>query len=118
MKKPPPEPIDPEIERKCERVLAVTFRGIHHCHPWWDKRIAWGNGIRVTTRRDLATFDGDELTRLVVAAHDECVRVEVSGAAPGYVYVTLHPRKGREGGSWSRHPDIWPGVENARGIPE
>ena len=115
MKKLPPEPIDPAVEEKCKLVLARTFHGIHHCWPWWERRKAWGDGIRVVTRRDLATFDFNELTRLVVAAHDECVRVEISGAAPGYIYIDLHPRK-REGSGSERHPEIEKGIEYARAL--
>jgi hypothetical protein len=45
-------------------------------------------GIRVRYRGDLATHDMDEITRLVVAAHRWCVRVQIS---PGKPVVPLAP---------------------------
>lgn len=81
-------------------------------------------------RSNLSTFDGDALTRLVLAAHQHAVRVDVAAIAavtedsdgdlldadgeptglhPRYeqpvVQVMLHPRK-REGSRYERHPTI------------
>lgn len=59
--------------------------------------------IEVRYRGDLATFDGDELTRLVIAAHQQRVRVGLSGHMRGIVRIYLQPRK-YDGSSMERHP--------------
>lgn len=106
------EPIDPAVEAKCERVLAIAFRGIHHV-PGWSKRDACGpDGIEVRVSHTLDTFDYDVLTRLVVAAHDECVRVEVCPSMRD-LKLYLHVRK-REGSFSERHPDMETAVANVR----
>ena len=100
-------------EEACARVLARAYRGIHHV-PYWRRRKPWGNGIAVSVQGRMATFDFDVLTRLVVAAHDECVRVEIVPGGPGLLKVCLHPRKDRVGPVWERHPTIEDAIVRAR----
>lgn len=107
------EPIDPAVEAKCQRVLAIAFRGIHHVFGWVKRRSAWTNGLSITTHQDLATFDFDVLTRLVVAAHDECVRVEIVPAMRNLT-ILLHVREGRDGSMSHRHPTMEDAVANVR----
>lgn len=78
-----------------------------------------GRYLVVRLTQGLATFDFDDLTRLVLAAHRNAVRVEVSpdiyGAVsdeqPDDIYpmpclrVSLHARH-REGSGVERHPTI------------
>lgn len=106
------EPIDPEVGRRCFRVLDIAFRGIHHVDGWWNRRALWG-GVEISTRQDLSTFDFDLLTRLVVAAHDEAVRVSVSPSGPGMVKIMLWPRQ-REGDFSKRHPTMEQAIEGVR----
>lgn len=54
----------------------------------------------------IATFDDDTLTRLVFAAHDECLRVELSQSRPGHLKILLHPRNLRDGRFCERHPTL------------
>jgi hypothetical protein len=74
---------------RCAWVLFRAFGGFHHVpetpkigHDW----------IEVVSPREMATVDGDVLTRLVVFAHDAGVRVSVSGASRMYSRMYLHPR--------------------------
>lgn len=90
-------------EDRMEAVLAHAFRGIHHVRnihkeskTWW-----W-----VSVWDGLSTYDFDQLTRLVLAAHKYCVRVEIGGSAPRRVKITLHARKLRTGSMFERHPSI------------
>lgn len=96
---------DEEYER-CERVLA----SVHKMHNW--RHVATKAGIvrhdwmvEVRMRGELATFDGDEMTRLVLAAHREYVRVSVSGLCRGHLQLYLHPRQ-PTGSGFERHPGL------------
>ena len=54
----------------------------------------------------LATYDADDLTRLVVGAHDAAVRVSIEACNPHYLRIWFHPR-GRNGANfYSRHPSL------------
>jgi hypothetical protein len=63
---------------------------------------------------DLSTYDYDSLTRLVIAAHDACIRVTVSSSGPNMVKITLWPRDGREGSISDRHATIEQAIETMR----
>lgn len=94
----------PEQEERIKRVLARTYHGIHHVDGW-RKRVAWGDGLKVVVPNGLSTFDFDGLTRLVVAAHDEAVRVEILHGAPHRLVLSFHCRE-REGRMFERHPTL------------
>lgn len=104
-----------EFTAAARRVLDRTFRGIYHL-PNYD-RIDWSdpNVVEVNIGRDLSTFDFDELTRLVIAAHDECVRAELSACNMQYMKLRLTRRGVREGEFWHRHPTIERAIEAYRG---
>lgn len=91
------------FRKRAENVLAATFRGLHHV-PYLH-RAKWSEKhVRVTLHDSLATFDYDELTRLVVAAHDQCVRAEVVPLGR-HLGLFLHDRQ-RSGEVWARHPGL------------
>jgi len=52
----------------------------------------------------MATTDNPYLTRLVFAAHDDCVRVQVSAHTFRHVMIGMHSGRAREGGTMSSHP--------------
>jgi len=90
---------------RAERVLTRTYRGIHHA-PKIHKRMAGSEfeHWEVNHYGDLSTYDFDTLTRLVVAAHEDCVRASISSSGPRMVKITLHNREGTEGSIFMRHP--------------
>jgi hypothetical protein len=102
------------LERHEIRVTDRTIRiaslvwewlgGFHHA-PRNVK--AAGNGIELVFGRghSLPTYDGHSLTRLVMLAHDRCVRAEVSTAGM-HLSVMLHARIGRGGDLYGRHPTL------------
>jgi hypothetical protein len=104
--------IPKEALARMERVLARTYRGIHHCEGWRARR-PFGEGVSVTHYAGMSTYDYDELTRLVVAAHDEAVRVDLIGASHGYIRIGLTPRL-RDGSLYDSHPTIEAAIEKAR----
>ena len=90
----------------------------------WDMLDSWagtrfprirecGNGIEVCLTGDLSTWDWDTLTNLVLYAHAYRVRVELSGAAPRYLRVSLHAREAT-GSTTERHPGLMELMEMAR----
>ncbi len=82
-----------------------------------------GKGWQIVDNRGaLSTFDGNGLTRLVVMAHDLCVRVTVGPncARPldCNMIIAIHPRTCREGDITARHPELEYAAEKIRqGIP-
>lgn len=96
---------DDDYER-CLRVL----HAVHPAHHWPHYatqagiiRTAWC--VEVRFRGDMATFDGDEMTRLVVAAHRERVRASLSARCRGVLTLMLHPRDA-DGAFMQRHPGL------------
>lgn len=99
------DPAELPWKERCLLVLDNAFDGLHHCpgyqvHPHGDT--GW---VSVCVPHDLATFDGDKLTRLVFAGHDYAVRVELANGGPHRVKLLLHPRT-REGRLYYRHPSL------------
>ena len=90
------------VEERMEAVLCDTFLGIHHCPPIKKHE----PGYWTVNAYTLATFDFDNLTRLVLSAHHHCIRAQVSPGGPKGVKISLHARCGRDGGFSCRHPGI------------
>lgn len=94
-----------EFETRVAHILGFAFGGLHnypgnlHRGEWEQDRVA------VTTWHDLATFDGPALTRLVVLCHDECIRLDIQPAMR-HLRLVFHPRQGRDGSVWQRHPTL------------
>ena len=101
---------------RLEQVLSDTFRGINHCGPI-RKHYEGGEFEMWETSKygGMSSFDFDELTRLVISAHDNCVRVEVCQGPPRGVKIRLWPRFTREGSTTQRHPEIEEAVLKFRG---
>lgn len=90
-----------------DRCMAV-LHAVHPPHHWRHyatrkgiTRCEWA--VNVVRCGELATFDGDELTRLVIAAHQYRVRVAVVAHCRGYIRLQLNPR-GDTGRTDQRHP--------------
>ncbi len=107
MKLPSREERSPDVA-KAMKVLEIAFLGEHHL-PYEVKVYPLGGGremVETNVCDGLSTFDFDRLTRLVLAAHDCCVRVEIDSSGPRMLKLRLHPRQGREGEMWQRHPTM------------
>ena len=95
-------------------VLFNRLWGLHHLHRTSLRKVNWGNDyvIEFVYNRELATFDFDSLTVLVVLAHQLMLRVNITGAAPGYLRIQVHKRTTRtEGRMYERCPHIGDVVE-------
>lgn len=93
--------------KECHQLLADLFGGFNHLT---GKVTRFGHGIQYNTHRDLGTYDFNELTRLVVMAHDRCIRASICGSGPGLVKIVLNKRTHAENdGSlsmWEWHPKL------------
>lgn len=89
-------------------LLGEVYLGIYHLNTTSLKKVNWDDEyyIEFNLDRDMATVDFDELTKLVVLAHDRMIRVSISGAAPGYLKLLFHQRKNRNGEISQRCPTI------------
>lgn len=118
-KKPLREPLAPESEERFKRVLAVAFLGLHHCDGWERRQTHTGfcspagDMMSVTTFQDLATYDGELLTRLVIATHEEAVRVSIENGGFKRLVIRLWYRK-REGRHSQRHATIEEAIQSYR----
>jgi len=81
----------------------------------WNIPTNWGRckwyhtakgAISLTYGRDLATFDHDKLTALVLAAHKNCVRVEIEPCNPQYLRIVFWPRETDGERIYARHPTL------------
>lgn len=100
------------LRQKAENVLAVAYRGLHHV----DMRRAKDRGghvFSVCVLGGVSTYDFDVLTRLVIAAHDECVRLDIEAASPKYLRLSFSDRE-REGRIYNRHPTIEEAIQSIR----
>lgn len=91
-----------QFKERALRVIDVAYGGQHHVWSlkWNDGR--WtSNGCTFLVGEMAATYDFAELTKLVVACHDECVRGEIRNGGPGRLRVILTPRERK-----SKHPDV------------
>jgi hypothetical protein len=102
-----------ELERRVYVVLSRAYFGIHHVQWWERRRLEGSHTVSVTVPAGLDTYDGSTLTRLVIAAHDECVRVEVHPAGPHglRLFFTMRRRRGYGLELWT--PDSHPTIETA-----
>lgn len=92
------------FEDRAVQLLSRVFRGMHHVNGL--KKVSPRHWTCLTLA-DLSTFDFDTLTRLVLAAHQYCIRVSITQGGPRRLKIELHERGKRDGDSaWERHPDI------------
>ncbi|MCA9980461.1 MAG: hypothetical protein KDD89_06505 [Anaerolineales bacterium] len=115
-------------ETACRRVIACTgykgefsevgrraalfmdrMWGVHHLNTAKLKKVDWSNDywVEMVYDRQLTTVDGDDLTKLVILAHQMLLRVSVEGAAyRTNLRLVFHLRKNRDGNFADRCPHI------------
>jgi len=95
----------------CYSMLAEVVDGFHHIY---NEVRPWGDGIQTSIYGGWSTYDFDQLTRLVVLAHDKIVRVEIGSSGPNMFRLILHKRHTREGRITEKHPTIEDAIERIR----
>jgi hypothetical protein len=91
--------------------FSILFGGEHHI-PGNLKEA--GYGWTVCYRGDLATYDFSMLTRLVVLAHECCMRAYVMQGGPGSIKIGVN-RRMREGSMSQRHPTLEDNINLIKG---
>ncbi|MEM9584816.1 MAG: hypothetical protein AAGA08_17020 [Pseudomonadota bacterium] len=94
----------------CTVLLARLFRGFHHMNSTRVKDMGQ-TGVAYNYYGELASFDFDGLTRLLLMGHEECIRVCIGPSGPGMIKIILHKRHKREGRLYERHPTIHDALE-------
>lgn len=70
------------------------FFGDHH---FPSEMKEWGNGWSMAVTQSISTYDFNHLTRLVLMAHDRCIRVEISPRGMNRMLIIIHKRvRGKE----------------------
>lgn len=101
------EPLPP-FEERAEALLSRVFQGMHHVYSLKKEKRHW----TCIHHGDLSSFDASYLTRLVLAAHEYCLRVWISGGGPRALKVWVGERINRDGDLYERHPTIETALEN------
>ncbi len=99
-----------ELGEQVAEFLDVIW-GLHHLNKTSLFKVKWHNEtwVEVVIDKTMATVDNNDLTRLVVIAHNMMLRVELKGVGPGYLKLTFHQRTLRtleEGRYWDWCPTI------------
>lgn len=62
--------------------------------------------VVASIRNTLATYDTNALTRMVIAAHVHCCRLEVAPRSMSSIEITIHARSATGDRLFERHPGI------------
>lgn len=98
-----------ELGYRVADLLDIWIGGLHHLDISVAKKANWWDTAYVELKwrhPGLATFDGDNLTRLVFLSHDKMVRVDIDPLTVGMFRFMFHGRHSRDGGLCDRFPDI------------
>lgn len=92
-------------------LLGEWAYGLYHLDK--IENVNWSHDYYIEyklSHRNMATFDGSELTRLVFLAHWRCIRVSIRPGGSRSLVLLFHGRQ-REGGIAQRHPRLDQAVE-------
>jgi hypothetical protein len=92
--------------------------GMHHLNNYSLKKVNWEHDyyIEFVYDRDLCTVDKNDLTKLVVLAHQMKLRVSIEGAAHRYVRLIFHQRTGEKNDFTQRYPLVEDAVKNLTAV--
>lgn len=103
-----------DFGRRVADILGDCFAGIYHLDQGALSRVEWSNEhyIEFVYYGELATWDFNYLTRLVLLAHQRHVRIGVEGCGPKLMRFIFHPRlPAGQGGTFDSHPTIEKQIE-------
>jgi hypothetical protein len=89
--------------------------GIYNLSVKWERAdFSYPGAVHLVLYGNLATWDFNHLTRLVIAAHDACIRVSVEGKSNRYLGISMHHRERDADAIHARHPTIEQAIEAFR----
>jgi hypothetical protein len=100
-----------QLSQQDAMAFFIAFYGGEHHFPSDLK--PYGFGWSMSHFGSMATFDFNELTRLVLLAHERCIRAEISQGGPNRLRIAIWKRE-REGAMHERHPTIEQAIEEFR----
>lgn len=92
---------------RCAKLLVLWLGGLHDVSRDALREADW-SGEHLTldiSNERFATYDFNYLTKLVVLAHDLCIRCELVPTSDGGMLLSMSPRD-RDGEQWDRHPTM------------
>jgi hypothetical protein len=117
------------LARKVADILGQVYGGLYHLPDVTSQRWFEPHGVfvRLHAGHELASFDGSELTALVVLCHDAAIRFAVSvqrvrrrceetrrSYVQSVLALSFHQRRHGEGHLFERHPTMDEAVERFR----
>lgn len=94
-------------------MLADLVNGFHHLFGKITPANGDGVWCELEAHNQLSTHDYDSLTRLIVMAHDRCIRAEIRPCGTKRLTLILSKRI-REGAYTERHPALEENVSKIR----
>lgn len=94
--------IDLPFAEKIELFIDYVFGGRHRTFAVEQKEVCY----YIKFWDNLATWDGNKLTKIVVAAHDLGLRVDAEPNGMRGMRLMVHNRALREGRTMERHPTL------------
>lgn len=105
--------------RRVADLLGEWYYGLYHMDG--ATRADWSTASYIQIRHsgEMSTFDNSSLTRLVLLAHREAIRVSISPRSNRYVTLMFHPRQWADNADklrmYERHPSIEQAVRAFKG---
>lgn len=89
-------------------LLGDVFLGIYHLNTRALRKVDWQNKhyIEFNLDRPLYSVDSNELTRLIVLAHDRMLRIEIRPCNFQNIKLGISKRTSRDGDLYHRCPTI------------
>lgn len=97
------------FQQRAEAMLARVFGGMHHVHGL--KKVQPDRYWTCLHQGGAASFDFSILTRLVLGAHEYCLRVEITGGGPNRLKIHVSNRNRSADNSYERHPKIGEAID-------
>lgn len=96
------------LGRQVADLLGELFLGLYHLDSKTISRVDWSDTFCVEVSigwKDWATYDFDNLTRLVFLSHHMAIRVSMDASKHGWMKLMFWQRS-RDGSLCKRHPSL------------